>query len=207
MPFWYFSDLYVNVPFSTSIKPVCCTHMQTERAGNVRLGQRDGHTGDIGVLQPRGQQLRGQQLVQPSQILDVEGQQEHHAGLAPPQRRLQDLHHVFYVFMVTEQTWRGGQRRSQARSQGEKAETSPACNCFSRCSRRLFSGMLGQTIQLSSHLVSSPVKCARRDPTKDIIFTLNCKWLHIIRLNKAQCIPPLSFIAVKAKIHSALLLF
>lgn len=83
-----------------------CSNLQTECVCDVRLGQRDDHTGDISLLQPLGQQLKRQKLVQPRQTLDMEGQQQHHAGLPSPQRQLQNLHHVFHVFIVTVQTWR-----------------------------------------------------------------------------------------------------
>lgn len=65
-----------------------CTNLQTEHAGDVGLGQRDAHAGFIGLIKPLGDQLNAQKLVQPLQTFHVEGQQEHHAGLAAPERRL-----------------------------------------------------------------------------------------------------------------------
>lgn len=91
------------------MKPdICFTNLQTESAGEVRLGHRDDHTADISLLEPFGEQLEGQKFLQPVQTLDVEGQQEHHTGLALPKRHLQNLHHVFHVLVVAVQTWKRG---------------------------------------------------------------------------------------------------
>lgn len=97
----------------------CCTHLQTERAGDVGLRQRDAHAGDVGLLQPLRQQLNAEKLVQPRQTLHMEGQDEHHAGLASPQWSLQNLHHVFHVFVETVQTWRRGQAEACGEDSGE----------------------------------------------------------------------------------------
>lgn len=80
------------------------THLQAECAADVRHRQRDGHTGNVGLFQPLRQQLQGQQLLQPMQIVYMERQEEHQTGLTCPKRCLQNLNHVLNVFMKTVQT-------------------------------------------------------------------------------------------------------
>lgn len=92
---------------------LCCTNLQAEDVGDVGHGQRDAQTGLIGLMQPLGEHLNAEKLVQPLQTFHVEGHEEHHACLVAPQWRLHDLHHIFHILMKMVQTWWKGRRKKK----------------------------------------------------------------------------------------------